>query len=143
MQAHCTPYGLLLKGLFVSGCIIRPAPADPKAFNNPVCERLVNSRLVTVEVIHVNGVKAPGRSVEKAIKGFSKYVAGEVRTAESEPVELQVDENGLVRREQLDAIIAGSLYYLAYTRAVWVGIPRPLRSEYGRQPCDSDFGKGD
>ncbi len=86
------------------------APAAPKELNYPVCQRLVNANLVTIEVIHVNGVKTASRSLEKAIEGFSKYVGGKVRTVQGEPVELQVDENGLLTRGQLNPIIAKSRY---------------------------------
>jgi hypothetical protein len=72
---------------------------------------LVNGKLVTIEVIRINGADLPGRSLEKAIKGFSKYVAGEVRTAEAKPVELDPDANGMLMKKQLDPLIASRLHH--------------------------------
>lgn len=85
---------------------IGPAPADPDELNWPPHEPLVNGKLVTIEVIHVNGQKAPGRALEKAIEGFSKYVAGEVRTVEARPVTVETEKHGMLNESQLDAIVA-------------------------------------
>ena len=84
----------------------RPAPADPDELNFPVYEPLVNGRLVTVEIIHVNGREALGRSPEAGIRDFSRYVAGEVRTVEGASAEVAAQESGLLARRQLDPIIA-------------------------------------
>ena len=87
-----------------------PAPADPDELNQPAHEPVVNGKLVTIEVIRVNGQEPPSRSLEKAIKGFSKYVAGKVRTVQGVPVEVEADGNGLLTKRQLDSIIAERRY---------------------------------
>lgn len=97
----------LLKAWFALG----PAPADPKGLDYAPCEPLVNGRLVTIEVIRVNDQEAVGRSLEEAIEGFSKYVAGEVRTVEGERVELDADKDGLLTTSQLKSIIAERRHY--------------------------------
>lgn len=88
-------------------CPVGAAPADPGGFNYPACEPLVNGELVTIEVISVNGEKAVVRSMDAAIRGFSRYVAGDVRTCEGRPVDLETDENGFLTQTQVDAVIAG------------------------------------
>lgn len=94
---------------FIKACLpIGAAPADPEELNIPVFEPLANGRLVTIEVIRVNGQKAPGRSLDEAVKGFSRYVAGEVHTVEGEPVELETDDEGLLAQSQIDSIVANS-----------------------------------
>ena len=89
--------------LLVQGCAATP---DSSSLNWPVYEPLVNGKLVTIEVIHVNGSQAPGQSMEKAIEGFSKYVAGQVRTVQGKPIELEVDSDGLLTEAQLAPVIA-------------------------------------
>lgn len=86
------------------------APPDQFELNWPVNEPLVNGELVTIEVIHVNASKTPGRSLDKAIEGFSKYVAGKVRTIQGKPIELEVDSDGLLTQAQLGPAIANRRY---------------------------------
>ncbi len=93
--------------LLVQGCTATP---DSSSLNWPVYEPLVNGKLVTIEVIHVNGSQCPGESMEQAIEGFSKYVAGQVRTVQGKPIELKVDSEGLLSEAQLAPVIAKRRY---------------------------------
>ncbi len=90
-----------LCGSFLVGC---EAPADPVALNCPAYRPLINGRLVTIEVINANGAKTEGKSLQKAINGFGKYVAGEVRTIVAEPIEIKADENGFITTDIIDAV---------------------------------------
>lgn len=101
---------LLLACYVLQGCALGPAPADPAALTMPVYEPLVNGKLLTVEVIRVNGHTAPGKSLEKAIKGFSKYVAGEVRMLEGEPVELELGGDRALTKQQFESVVNGGTH---------------------------------
>jgi len=87
-------------------CPIGSAPADPGEVHRPALEPLVNGRLVTVEVISVNDRTAVGRSLDRAVENFSRYVAGEVRMVRGTPVELQPDADGLLTLSQVDAVVS-------------------------------------
>ena len=104
---------LVLLCCSLQGCALGPAPADPTALNTPVYEPIVNGKLVRIEVIHVNGQTAPGESLEEAIKGFSKYVAGEVRTLDGGDVELELGEDGALTKEQFESVVEAAKYHSA------------------------------
>lgn len=87
-----------LWGLVVSGCA---ASADPRALNLPVYQPLVNGRVVTIEIVHVNGQQGPGQAVERAIRRFGRHLAGELQTAQGEPVCLPARPEGLPTEDQL------------------------------------------
>lgn len=87
------------------------ADADPNALTTPVYEPLVNGKIVTLEVISVNGQKAPDKSVEKAIKTFSKYVAGEVRTVDGDPVQLGLGDDDALTKQQFESIVDGAKHH--------------------------------
>jgi len=89
------------------GCSATP---DPLELNHPVYQRLINAELVTIEIIQVNGCEAFDKSLEKAIEGFSKYVAGKVHTVEGKSVELEADKDGLLTQKQLNPIIEKRRY---------------------------------
>ena len=97
--------GLVLLCCSLQSCALGPVPANPTALNTPVYKPLVNGRLVRIEVIHVNGQTAPGKSLEEAIKGFSKYVAGEVRTLDGGDVELELGEDGALTEKQFELVV--------------------------------------
>ena len=97
----------VLSSVLVLGC---EAPPTSTSLIWPVYEPLANGQLVTVEVIHVNGSECPGQSMKEAIDGFSKYVAGEVRTVQGKPVTLEADSAGLLTEAQLTAVIANRRY---------------------------------
>ena len=82
-----------------------PAPADPEGLIWPPYEPLVNGKLVTIEVVSVNGQQLPGRALENAIDTFRRYVAGEVRTVEGESVTLKPGPDGQLTRGQLRPLI--------------------------------------
>ena len=92
----------LLLTLLAAGCA---APANPNAFNYPAYEPLVNGRLVTVEIVSVNSACYPERSMEKAIAGFAKYVAGQTKVVTGDPLELDADANGLLTTKQIDSAV--------------------------------------
>ena len=87
-----------LWGLVVSGCA---ASADTEALNWPVHQPLINGRVVTIEIIHVNGQQGPGQAVDRAVRRFGRHLAGELRTAQGEPVHLPARPDGLPTRDQL------------------------------------------
>lgn len=89
-------------------CAIRPAPSGLGPPSQSVYEPLVNAKLVTIEVIRVNGQTAPGRSLEKAIEKFGSYVAGEVRVVDGEPVEFDLGDDGALHRRQFQSVVDGS-----------------------------------
>ena len=96
--------------LFLISKVLGPAPADPDALNYPPKDRIVNGKLVSIEIIRVNGQEAPGRSLEQAIDGFSEYLTGDVRRTEDEPMEFVADEQGLVTRHDLNETISNRRY---------------------------------
>ncbi|MCK5114347.1 MAG: hypothetical protein KAR11_06245 [Phycisphaerae bacterium] len=98
---------LALLFLVQIGCVATPVSNE---LNYPVCQRLVNAKLVTVEVVCVNGCAPVDKSLQKAIDGFAKYVGGEVRTVQGKPLEVNADSNGLLKLKQLDPIIAKRRY---------------------------------
>lgn len=85
--------------------------ADPNALTTPVYEPLVNGKIVTIEIISVNGQKAPDKSVEKAIKTFSKYVAGEVQIIDGDPVRLELGDDGALTEQQFESIVSGAKHH--------------------------------
>lgn len=89
-------------GFLLCGCV---ATADPTELNWPLHEPLVNGRVVTVEVFHVNGQDAPGEALHNAITTFSKYVAGEVLLVEGVPYVLGTGADGLIRDKQLELVL--------------------------------------
>lgn len=87
------------------------APADPEALTTPVYEPLVNGKIVALEIISVNGQKAPDKSVERAIKTFSKYVAGEVQVVDGDPVQLNLGEDDALTKQQFESIVNGAKHH--------------------------------
>ncbi|HET6429056.1 MAG TPA: hypothetical protein VFJ30_11625 [Phycisphaerae bacterium] len=94
----CCGVLMLLLSSFAHGCA---APAGPDELNYPLYQPLVNGRLVTIEVICVNGARTPGKAIEKAVAAFGKHVAGEVRMRQGKPVRLAGEENGAISHSQV------------------------------------------
>jgi len=98
--------GLVLLCCSLQGCVFGPACADPSALTLPVYEPLVNGKIAVVELISVNGQTVPEKSLEKAIKGFNKYVSGEVQVIDGEPVHLDLGDDGALTKQQFESVLA-------------------------------------
>ncbi len=113
-RAMCLVTLVLISSSLAQGCAAsrdsRSLTTDSRSLNYPVYEPLANGKLVTIEVIHVNRSKTSGRSMEKAIEGFSKYVAGKVRPVQGKPIKLEEDSAGLLTLAQLAPMIANRRY---------------------------------
>jgi Tfp pilus assembly protein PilF len=96
--------------LVPTGCVMPPRAADPRALTSQPYGPLVNGKLVTIEIVSVNGQAPAGQSVEKAIATFSRYLAGKVQTVQGEPVIIETGKNSLPTQSQLDEVIASRRY---------------------------------
>lgn len=96
---------LILISLCLAGCTLPPASPDSQALSRPVFEPLVNGKLVTIELIRVNGTSAPDQSLKKALDGFDAYIAGNLELAQGESVTLDLGDDGALTRQQFDSVI--------------------------------------
>lgn len=83
---------VVLLYLFLRFVVACPAPADPKALNHPLYGPIINAEKVNIEVISINGTQAPGNSLRDAAAALDKYVKGEVKVVQGEPLTLGENE---------------------------------------------------
>ena len=81
------------------------APADPGYLNRPVIDRIVNGRLVTIEIVGVGGVQFPARALESAISQFRTYLAGTLRVIEPDEMACSLDADRSMTRETLNDLL--------------------------------------
>ncbi len=100
---------ITISAVLLEGCAtVSTAPADPTLLNNPVFAPLVAGPKVTIEWVSVNGRRAPGDALQRALDRFKKVILGELQVHEGEPRQLDLGEDGKVSREQYEEIIEGS-----------------------------------
>lgn len=130
------PWLVLLAAL--TGC---NAPADPNALQHPINQRIVNAKLVTLEIISVNGENIPETSQSKAFDTFRKYVAGDVRVVQGKPVTVQLNKDGKITAQQIEEILKGRQYRGASDIAI-LYIPDTEKSDkWAAMYCFNSNGK--
>ncbi len=75
-----------------------------------VHEPLVNAETLTIEVMNVNGTACPGNSFQEAVSKFDEYVLGDVRIVNSDPVQLDLGDDGALSKTQFDELLSKSQY---------------------------------
>ena len=70
-----------------------------------VIKQQTNAKLVTIEVVSVNGATAPPRAFDMAVDGFRQLLPGDLQVVRGDPVSLDLGDYRSVSEDQVETIV--------------------------------------